>query len=314
MVLRPARRRFGSRDGPHGLVRVSLRSRTEHAAWDRLVAGGDGAAVRQWAEGLGERRGGSAGAEARWHAGAESEGQPEALIPWAGPPPPGAVVWVASLPRHRGLVPYVSGELADVSLCLSQIRLKAAAGDLLLIVSAAKARSPRVYAAAARPLAAAGDAAVVAVLRISAVVPLRLYCRLFGTMTWRGGPAQRRARLGASRPRASAMYREVAPSVPGARLAYDGLHYVARSRARWHAATDSGPRAEQDARQDLSGPTLLASSWRTWRADLADAPRAAPAFRAWLLLRRRCMRGGVRASAQVPGDAAVFAFVESLAA
>ena len=112
-----------------------------------------------------------------------------------------------------------------------------------------------------------------------------------------------------ARPRPTAMYRVVASSAPGARRGHDGFYYLPRRRARWHNAGDPATPAARAVLQDLSGPVLLATSWRAWGADLVGAPRATPAFMAWLPARRVAMRGGRRASAEDPGDAAVFDFL-----
>jgi len=298
-----------------GPVRVTLRTRAELAEWDRLAADGDHAAAQRWVQSLGERRGGRANAAVRWHVGAASEGRPKGLVPWTGPPPPGAVVHVASLPLHRGLVPHVADGLADISLCLSLERQRAAVGDLVLVMAAAAPRHPRPYVTAARAAEAEGVSTVVAALRVSAVYPLGLYCRRFGSRTWRGGRGGRARRValhGAPRPRASAMYRRVARTAPGARQAYDGRFYAPRARARLHGAGDPAPGVARGVVQDLSGLVLLATSWRAWGASLEGAPRASPGFKAWLIARWDAMRGGRATHSEVPEDAAVFAFVETL--
>ena len=297
MAARPGRRRLGP-------VRVTIHTRAEHDVWDGFVAAGDVEAARLWAAARGEQR----GRPPTPLLATASEGLPASLVPWGGGPPPEAVVWVAALPLHRGLVPYAADGVADVSLCLSAIRRRAKPGDVILLVTAAAPRGPPAYVAASRALAASGARAVVGILRVAARVPLRRYCLAGGR---RGDSFRAHALLGPKR-RATAMYCAAAPTAPGALLAYDGRYYVRRSRARWHDAADLGAAAELAVRQDLSGPVLLATSWRAWGSGLGGAPRVSPALGAWLHARRAQMRGGIRATGRAPEDVAVFDFVELL--
>lgn len=197
----------------------------------------------------------------------------------------------------------MSDGLADVSLCLSLIRRRAAVGDTVLVMSAAAPRFPRAYVAAASAASAEGAPAVVSVLRVSEKVTLREFSLRFGTE--HRDPSR-------APPRPTAMYRVVSSSAPGARRGHDGFFYAPRRRARWHNEGDPATPAARAALQDLSGPVLLATSWRAWGVDLAGAPRASPAFAAWLLARRGAMRGGLRASAEAPGDATVFSFLADI--
>jgi len=87
---------------------------------------------------------------------------------------------------HRGLLPHVADGLADISLCLSLVRRRAAVGDLVLVMAVAAPRHPRPYVAAARAAEAVGDSVVVAALRVSAVCSLGDYCRRYGSRAWRG--------------------------------------------------------------------------------------------------------------------------------